>query len=125
MASQRLVSRLFLVAAVYGILATVPLYFSAGKIAHDYPPAITHLEYFYGFAGVALAWQFLFLIISRDPVRYRLAILPGILEKLGWGIAVLVLFLQGQVAGTLMIFGSIDLLMAAAFAWAFWATREN
>jgi|SRR5579872_615904 len=43
----------------------------------DTPPAITHPEYFYGFLGGALAWQFLFLVLSTDPVRYRPMILPA------------------------------------------------
>lgn len=43
----------------------------------------------YGFIGVAAAWQVAFLLIAQDPLRYRLLILPGILEKLGFGVAAL------------------------------------
>jgi hypothetical protein len=124
MTPRSLVSRLFQVAAVYGIIVLLPLYFTADKMGRDYPPAITHVEFLYGFTGVALAWQVMFFIIAHDPQRYRLAIVPGILEKLGWGAAVSLMFLQDRVPGTLMIFGGIDLALAASFTWAFWVTRE-
>jgi hypothetical protein len=41
------------------------------SIAQDEPPAITHSEFYYGFVGFAMTWQVAFLIIRRDPKRYR------------------------------------------------------
>jgi hypothetical protein len=41
------------------------------SIGQDQPPAITHPEFYYGFVGVATTWQVTFLIIRRDPKRYR------------------------------------------------------
>jgi hypothetical protein len=57
--------RLFLLAGIYGILVLAPQYFLEAKLGQDYPPPITHPEQFYGFIGVALAWQAAFLLISR------------------------------------------------------------
>lgn len=48
---------LFCFAAIYGFLVLVPQYFLEEHIGRDYPPPITHPEHFYGFLGVALAWQ--------------------------------------------------------------------
>lgn len=124
MNNSAFVSRLYQVAATYGVIVLLPLYFTVDKMGRDYPPAITHVEFLYGFTGVALAWQLMFFIIARDPQRYRLAMLPGILEKLFWGVTVLLMFLQGRVPGTLMVFGAIDLALAASFTWAYWVTRE-
>src|SRR5215510_13436828 len=62
---------LFFVAGIYGLVALAPQYFLERKNGLDFPPAITHPEYYYGFLGVAIAWQLAFLILSRDPVRYR------------------------------------------------------
>ncbi len=109
----------FTIAGVYGILGLAPQYFMEARIGRDFPPPITHPEHFYGFVGVALAWQVLFLIIARDPVRLRPAMLPGILEKLSFGIAALMLFAQGRVPALIVIFGVIDLVFAALFfiAW--------
>jgi len=81
--------RVFLIAGIYGLLVLAPHYFLEAKIGRDHPPEITHPEFFYGFIGVAVAWQVAFLIIARDPVRYRLIMLPGILEKVAFGVAAL------------------------------------
>src|SRR5262249_1624463 len=61
----------FLIAGVYGLLIIAPQYFLEERVGTDYPPAVTHPEYFYGFVGVTLAWQVLYLVIASDPVRYR------------------------------------------------------
>ena len=115
----------FLLAGIIGMLELVPLYFCETKIGLDYPPAITHPEFFYGFVGVALAWQVLFLMLARDPVRYRMMMLPGILEKLGYGLAVVALFLAQRVAPLTLVFGGLDLLWVVLFAAAFRATRPS
>src|SRR5262245_12899545 len=89
----------FLLAGVWGILLVVPPYFLEAKNVQYDPPPITHPEYYYGFLGVTLAWQFLFLVIGSDPVRYRPAMPPAMLEKAGFAFAVPVLFAAGRVAG--------------------------
>jgi hypothetical protein len=115
----------FTIAGVYGILGLTPQYFMESRIGRDFPPPVTHPEHFYGFVGVALAWQILFLMIARDPIRLRPAMLPGILEKLAFGIAALLLFTQGRVAALLVVFGAIDLLFAALFIAAWWKTEPE
>jgi hypothetical protein len=119
MSSMKFAKWVFTIAGVYGIVGLAPQYFMESRIGRDFPPAITHPEHFYGFVGVALAWQILFLLIARDPVRLRPAMLPGILEKLSFGIAALILFMQGRVAALMVVFGVIDLLFATLFfiAW--------
>ncbi|HEY4387193.1 MAG TPA: hypothetical protein VGN34_22280, partial [Ktedonobacteraceae bacterium] len=61
----------FLVAGIYGILVVAPLFVTEGVVNATQPPAITHPEYYYGFACVTLVWQILFLVLSSDPLRYR------------------------------------------------------
>ncbi len=63
--------RVLWIAGVYGLLVIVPILFLEGRIGRDYPPAITHPKYFYGFQCVALAWQVLYLFMAQDPARYR------------------------------------------------------
>lgn len=116
---MRFASRVFFWAGVYGLVSLVPQYFLEARVGLDYPPPITHPEYFYGFIGVALAWQLVFLAISRDPLRYRLLMLPAIVEKLSFGLAAIVLFLQGRVPTAIIVFGAIDLTLAALFMLAF------
>lgn len=61
----RFAKRVFLVAAIYGIVAVFPQYFMEAKLGIDFPPPLNHPEHFYGFLGVALAWQFAFLLIAK------------------------------------------------------------
>jgi hypothetical protein len=107
--------RVFLLAAVYGFLVLVPQYFLEGRIGRDFPPPITHPEHFYGFVGVALSWQVLFVVIARDPVRFRPAMLPAVLEKLAFGGAAVTLFAQGRLHPAILAAGLLDLVLAALF----------
>ena len=117
--------RVFLIAAIYGLIALLPQYFLEGQIGRDTPPAITHPEFFYGFVGVATAWQVAFLIIARDPVRYRLMMIPGILEKVGFGAATIVLYAQERLVPMMLAAGIGDLIFAALFAVAFWKSPST
>lgn len=105
----------FWIAGWYGLAVILPQYFLERRIGLDYPPAITHPEHFYGFVGLALAWQVAFLIISRDPVRYRPLMLAGILEKASFGIAAIVLFVQHRLPAPLLGFAIFDLVLGALF----------
>jgi len=113
----------FLVAGIYGFLVLTPIYFMEGKIGRDTPPAITHPEYFYGFLGAGLAWQVLFLVLSADPVRYRAMILPSILEKVSYGIAVIVLYSQHRLPLPVLAIGSVDWIFAFLFLAAYIKTK--
>jgi hypothetical protein len=119
----RLSRRLFLAAGVYGLLVLVPQYFMEGMIAREDPPAITHPEYFYGFVGVAAAWQLVYLVIASDPIRYRPLMLLAVLAKGSFGIAVAALHAAGRVAGTVLAFASVDLVLGVLFLVAFWRTQ--
>lgn len=77
----------FYIAGVYGLIVLAPQYFWEEKNGSDFPTAITHLEYYYGFIGAAPAFQILFLIIARNPERYRAAMIPAMIEKFSFGIA--------------------------------------
>lgn len=111
--------RLFNIAGIYGLLVLVPQYFMEAKNGRDYPPPINHPEYYYGFVGVAIAWQVLFLILARDPKRYRLMIIPAILEKLSFAIAAFILYAQQRLGTTMLLAASIDLLLGVLFIVAF------
>lgn len=111
--------RLFLIAGIYGLAVILPQYFLEARLGRDYPPAVTHPEYFYGFLGVGAAWQVAFLVIARDPMRYRLMIIPSVLEKLSFFTAAAILYWQGRVSPMLVGFGVVDLVFAILFVIAF------
>jgi hypothetical protein len=109
----------FRIAGIYGLAVLAPQYFLEERLGRDYPPPVTHPEHFYGFLGVAISWQVAFLLIARDPVRYRPLMIPAVLEKTTFGIAVLVLFARQRLAGMLLVFGIIDLAWGLLFLAAF------
>ena len=113
----------FLIAGIYGLVVLVPQYFLEHKLGADSPPAITHAEFFYGFIGVGIAFQLVFLIISRDPPRYRLLILPSIVEKFSFGIAVAALFATGRVQPQMFAAGLVDTLLGAMFVVSWFKLR--
>ena len=107
--------RVFLFAGVIGLLTLLPQYFMEGRIGRDYPPPITHPEHFYGFVGVGTVWQILFLIIARDPVRLRPAMLAAVLEKVSFGVPVIILFLHGRLPAMILGFALFDLFLGLLF----------
>lgn len=122
---MRMARNVFRVAGIYGLLVVFPLYFLEQRIGIDYPPAITHAEYFYGFIGVTLAWQIMFLFISTDPLRYRKLMIPCMIEKLSFVPAFFVLFPQGRFPLMLIPAGSIDLLLGLLFLLSFLKTPNT
>ena len=57
---MKFAKRVFWVAGVYGVIVIVPMYFVEGRIGRVHPLTVTHPEFYYGFLGVAVAWQVLF-----------------------------------------------------------------
>lgn len=115
----------FYAAGIYGLIALVPQYFLEEKTGRDFPPAITHPEYFYGFIGVALAWQIAFLIIGNDPSRFRPLMIPAMLEKFSFVVAVYALYAFGRVNTMMVGAASIDLLLGILFVAAFLKTAKE
>ena len=112
---MRFSKTVFLIACIYGMLVLAPGYFGEKRIGAQFPPAITHPEFYYGFLGVAMAWQVAFLIIARDPLRFRAIIPAAILEKLGYALATAGLFATGRLNPMLAASGVGDLLFAILF----------
>ena len=107
----------FLVAGIYGLIIVAPLFLTEGVINATQPPAITHPEYYYGFACVTLVWQKLFLVLASDPVRYRPIMLTAILEKAS-GIVFIVLVLLHRSPPNMLI-GVVDVLLGILFIMAY------
>jgi hypothetical protein len=105
----------FNIAGAYGVISVAPLCFMEQTINRRNPPAITHPMFFYGFAGVTLAWQLLFFAIARQPLRLRPAIPFAALEKLSFGVGAMVLYGQGRLDPNDLWFGGIDLVLAMLF----------
>jgi hypothetical protein len=122
---MRFAKWVFLLAGVSGIILIVPPYFLERQTGEDYPPPINHPEYYYGFFGVTLACQILFLVIASDPVRYRGAMLPAMVEKASFVIAILVLYFGERVPGIWIGFASMDAAWLVLFAIAYLRTPSE
>jgi hypothetical protein len=114
----------FLIAGIWGLLVITPLYFMLDLIGRKDPPPITHPGFFYGFVGLGLAWQIAFLIIAKEPARLRPMMIPSVVEKFTYGIAMLVLYSQTRVRGSDMVFATADMLLGILFIVAFLKTRD-
>jgi len=95
----RFAKHVFRIAGVWGVLTLTPLYFTLDWIGRQYPPAITHPDFYFGFIGLALVWQVAFFVIATDPVRFRPMMAVAILEKFSYVITVVVLYAQGRLQG--------------------------
>lgn len=113
---------LFYVAGIWGILVITPLFFIFDQIGIEDPPPVTHPLFYYGFAGVALSWQFAFLVIGSNPVRFRPLMLVGILEKLGYFVPALILYSQHRVRTFDLLLSCGDALLAVLFLIAYFRT---
>lgn len=120
---MRFARMVFWIAGIWGLLVIAPLYFMFDFIGRQDPPAITHPGFYYGFAGTALAWQVAFCIIAANPLRCRPLMLPSILEKATYSVAVLVLVLQHRTRPSDLIFASTDFFLGLLFIAAFLKTR--
>ena len=108
----RLARTIYRGAAIYGVLVLLPAYF----IPLPDPYKLTQI----GFVGLALVFQGLFWIIGSDPLRYRRVVPLTVFEKLCFGIPAVAYFAQSQTDPVTAVFGSIDLLLAVLFLFA-WA----
>ncbi|MEL6875916.1 MAG: hypothetical protein AAGM33_10615 [Pseudomonadota bacterium] len=112
---------IFWIAAIFGIVVLVPGFFGEGQIQ----PAISHPEFYYGFHGLALVFQIIFIMIARDPLRYRSLIPIAILEKASFFVPSLILWSQGRlVMGGPFIGAMIDGLFLLLFVLAWWLMRS-
>ncbi|MGA8074693.1 MAG: hypothetical protein WB995_14540 [Candidatus Acidiferrales bacterium] len=114
----------FGVAAAYGIISLLPLYFLLERIGREAPPAVTHPEFYYGFVGLGLLWQLVFVLIAKDPIRYRPIMPIAILEKVIYTVPVLILFSLGEVSAKLVGPSLVDPIFWVLFIAAYARTRD-
>jgi|SRR5882762_2049580 len=122
---MRFAKVVFRIAGIWGLLVITPLYFMFDLIGRQDPPPITHPGFFYGFVGLALAWQVAFLFIARDPVRYRPLMIPSMIEKFSYSAAIVILVLQARMHCSDLVFAGTDLVLCALFVMAYVKTRQR
>ena len=122
---MRFAKWVFLLAGVSGFLLVVPPYFLEGWAGKFDPPPTNHPEYYYGFLGVVLACQFLYLLIASNPPRFRPVMLVGVLAKGSWVVAVAALYALGRVSPRWLGFAVFDTTWLVLFVIAYLRTAKE
>lgn len=115
--------RVFRWAGIYGLLVVAPQYFLETRTGVDYPPPVTHPEFYYGFVGVTVAFQVVFLLIATDPARFRPMMIAAMIEKASFAVAMPVLYLQHRIPAVVLGFSMIDLMLGVLFAISYAKTK--
>jgi hypothetical protein len=113
----------FAIAGIWGILVLTPLYFMFDLIGRQDPPPITHPAFYYGFVSVGLVFQSVFLVIAKDPVRLRPMMIPSVIEKFGYAVTLVVLYMQSRLHLADLALGGVDALFGVLFLAAFFKLR--
>ena len=121
---MRPVQIIFRAAGIYGLVITLPQYFRLEANGAQFPPAITHPEYYFGFLGTVAVFQILFLTIANDPMHYRALMPLCVLEKLVYADPAAILYSQHRLASPIFLTGVIDAIWGLLFAWAFYTTTR-
>jgi hypothetical protein len=119
----RFARTVYLAAGIIGLVEVVPLYFAEGLINERQPPAITHPEFYYGFLGITLAWQIVFLVIAMDPVRFRPLMPVSWIEKGLYPIAVVLLVSAGRTSAQMLPAAALDVIWLGLFVTAWIRTK--
>ena len=116
---MRFAKIVFIAAGVWGIVVLTPLYFLVDVTGRQYALPTAYPQFFYGFLSVAMAWQIAFLVIGSSPARFRLLMIPSILEKLSYVVTLAVLRGQARISAADAMAAWPDLLLGALFIAAF------
>lgn len=119
---MRFARLVFRIAGIWGLLIVTPLYFMYDTIGQQYPPPVTHPDFYYGFVGVTLVWQIAFLIISTDPVRYRPLMIVAVLEKFSYMATMTTLLALGRIEFGQFAVVSPDAILCVLFLVALFKT---
>ncbi|MFC1719799.1 hypothetical protein ACFL00_01495 [Pseudomonadota bacterium] len=117
--------RVFFWSGIYGILVLLPMYFLREPLERLFPPATNHPEQYYGFIGVALAWQFVFLLLASDVRRFRPLMLPAIAEKFLAAAAAIWLYFTQQIELAILGPFLIDLLLGFLFIISYFLSADR
>jgi hypothetical protein len=74
---------------------------------------------------VGLVWQAAFFVIGSDPARFRPMMVPAMLEKFGYVLTLVVLYLQKRIGPVEVLPAIPDGLLGVLFVWAFARTKSR
>jgi hypothetical protein len=115
----------FIAGGVWGIAALAPFYWLVDISGRHYTAPMDYPQFFWGFFSVALTWQFAFLLIGSNPVRFRPLMLPAIVEKFGFIVTLALLLGRGRISAADAVAAIPDTVVGLLFIAAFAATSSE
>jgi len=120
---MRFAKIVFVAAGVWGLVVLTPLYFLLDITGRQYAPPTVYPQFFYGFLSITMAWQIAFLVIGSSPARFRLLMIPSIVEKFGYVLTLVVLYSRARISAVDASPAVPDLFLGILFTAAFLKTR--
>jgi hypothetical protein len=115
----------FIIAGVWGIAVLTPFYWLVDVTGRRYAPPMEYPHFFWGFFVITMAWQFAFLVIGSNPVRFRPLMVPSMFEKFSYVVTLVVLYNQARISAADFQAAIPDLLLGSLFVVAFVKTRVS
>ena len=122
---MRLARIIFIGAGIWGIAVLTPLYWLVDISGRHYLPPNDYPQFFYGFIAVAIAWQIAFLVIGSNPARFRMLMIPAMIEKFAYISTLILMYGRAQISSIDVQPAIPDGLIGLLFIVAFWATRTS
>jgi len=121
---MRFAKFVFIGAGIWGLIVLPPLFWLVDVTGRLYSPPADYPQFYYGFISVALAWQVAFLVIGSNPQRFRLLMIPSMLEKFGYVAILIVLYRLGRISALDFQPSLPDFILGVLFVVAFIKTRS-
>jgi hypothetical protein len=115
----------FIGAGVWGIAVLTPFYWLVDVTGRRYAPPTEYPHFFYGFFAITMAWQFAFLVIGSNPIRFRPLMVPSMFEKFSYVVTLVVLYNQARISAADFQAVIPDLILGILFVVAFVKTRAS
>jgi hypothetical protein len=115
----------FVGAGVWGIAVLTPFYWLVDVTGRRYAPPTEYPHFFYGFFAITMAWQFAFLVIGSNPIRFRPLMVPSMFEKFSYVVTLVVLYNQARISAADFQAAIPDLILGTLFVAAFVKTRAS
>ena len=122
---MRFAKIVFIGAGIWGVSVLMPLFWLVDISGRRYVPPADYPQFFFGFIAVALVWQLAFLMIGVNPARFRLLMIPAMLEKFTYVTTLVVLYGNSRITAVDVQPAIPDGLIGVLFVAAFLKSRPQ
>ncbi|MGA9533209.1 MAG: hypothetical protein WBR18_10880 [Anaerolineales bacterium] len=113
----------FLGAGVFGLILAAPVSYSLFASPEEVLPSGSAVLLFSTLLFQYLCWQLLYILISRDPAKHRIMMIPAFLALIANSFYSLWWYGSGFPLGSLILV--VQVIIACTFIAAFWSTGRE